>query len=67
MRTELYSCRDFEDFEVLELTVPLKSQNLSLKIQLFVDILSRAGSVSTRALTGSRLRAVSHKELCPNA
>ena len=29
--------------------------------------LSRAGSVFTRALTGSRLRAVSHKELCLNA
>ena len=30
-------------------------------------IMSRAGSVSTRALTGSCLRAVSHKELCQNA
>ena len=30
-------------------------------------IMSRAGSVFTRALTGSRLRAVSHKKLCLNA
>ena len=30
-------------------------------------IISQAGSVFTRALTGSRLRAVSHTELCLNA
>ena len=30
-------------------------------------IMSQAGSVFIRALTGSHLRAVSHKELCLNA